>query len=195
MAPTDSVPCIRLVQGKRVLSPLRWGLLPFWAKRRSDGARMINARAESLLDKPFFKEASFERRCLVVSDGCYEWLRVGKGKQPYLLAFDDGHVFAYAGLWSRWRDKETSEVVESCTILTTPPNDIARRVHDRMPLIFDPKVDKDRIAAWLDVSTSIDVMALRHPRALEGLVAFPVSKRVGNVRNDDAAVAVSIDLT
>jgi putative SOS response-associated peptidase YedK len=190
VAPTDEVPCIRVdgTDGKRKLVPLRWGLIPFWAKDASIGARMINARVETLFEKSAFKEALEKRRCLVVSDGFYEWVGQGKAKQPHLVCFEDRHVFAYAGLWARW--KGPAGPVETCTIITTPPNAVAAKVHDRMPLILDPKSDAARIAAWLDPSrTVVDIEDLRHPRDIPGLTVFPVDKRVGNVKNDDASLA------
>ncbi len=189
VAPTDPVPCIRVEDGKRKLVPLRWGLLPFWAKSRSEGARMINARVESVMQKNAFKEAFEKRRCLVVSDGFYEWLGKGKEKQPYLLCFEDRHVFAYAGLWARWRSADRTETIETCSILTAPPNAVAARVHDRMPIILDPAVDGERVAAWLDVERTVDLEALAQPRELQGFTAFPVDKRVGNVRNDEPSLA------
>jgi putative SOS response-associated peptidase YedK len=190
VAPTDPVPCVRVRDGHRELAELRWGLLPFWAKSKYEGARMINARIETLLDKRAFKDAFEKRRCLVVSDGFYEWLGKGKDKQPYLMRFDDGHVFAYAGLWSRWHDpSDDKTVLETVSIITTTPNSVAAKVHDRMPLIFDPAVDGERIAAWLDVDESIDLDALSQPRELPGFTSFPVDKRVGNVRNDDPTLA------
>ena len=196
VAPTDPVPCVRLEDGKRKLVPLRWGLLPFWAKTKSEGARMINARVETVLEKKHFAEAFEKRRCLVVSDGFYEWRGSGKEKQPYLICFEDKHVFAYAGLWARWHPKDTAkdgtDVVETVTVITMPPNKVAAQVHDRMPLILDPAVDADKIAAWLDVEKPVDIEAFGAPRELPGLTMFAVDKRVGNVRNDEPALAEPI---
>jgi putative SOS response-associated peptidase YedK len=191
VAPTDPVPCVRIRDGHRQLVEMKWGLLPFWAKSKSEGARMINARVETILDKRAFKDAFEKRRCLVVSDGFYEWLGKGKkDKQPYLMRFDDGHVFAYAGLWSRWHDpNDANTVLETVSIITTTPNSVAGKIHDRMPLIFDPANDREKIDAWLDVDRSIDLAALSEPRELAGFTSFPVDKRVGNVKNDDPALA------
>lgn len=191
VAPTDPVPVVRVDEGKRTLLPLRWGLIPFWAKDESIGSRMINARVESLFEKPAFRESLEKRRCIVVSDGFYEWLKVGREKQPYLIRFEDGHVFGYAGLWARWRGPQG--VVESCCIITAPPNSVAGRVHDRMPLILDPRTEQDLIDQWLDPSREeVNLAALRVPRELPGLTAFPVDKRVGNVKNDDPSLAVPL---
>lgn len=186
VAPTDPVPVIRAERDQRVLLPMRWGLIPPWAKDASIGARLINARAETVGEKPAFRDSLEKRRCLVVSDGFYEWTGRGKHKQPWLIRFDDSHVFAFAGLWARWRGPAGTS--ETCTILTAPPNSVAARIHDRMPLIFDPRLDEERIAAWLDTAQAVDVAALSVPRELPGLVAVPVDKRVGNVKNDDASL-------
>lgn len=194
IAPTDPVPVIvRSDEGKRILKPMKWGLIPFWAEDPRIGSRMINARVETLRAKSAFKEPLEKRRCLVVADGFYEWKGEGKQKQPHLVCFEDRHVYAYAGLWARWRPKRpdgtVGDAVESCTIITVPPNTIASQVHDRMPLIFDPKTDGERIAQWLDTSVPVDIASFKEPRELPGLVLFPVDKRVGNVKNDDATLA------
>ena len=210
VAPTDQVPCIR-VQPKdappsskgansddvagavRKLVPLRWGLLPFWAQSAKEGARMINARAEGLLSKRFFKESLEKRRCLVVADGFYEWIGSGKEKQPYLLCFEDRHVFAFAGLWSRWHDPENKDnVLETVAVITIPPNEVAGKVHDRMPLILDPVVDKARIDQWLDVTQPVDIHEIGRPRPLPGFTLFPVDRRVGNVKNDEPSLALPV---
>jgi putative SOS response-associated peptidase YedK len=199
VAPTDQVPVIRVVtdtritetQERRVMVPMRWGLIPFWAKDESIGSRMLNARIETLFEKPAFRESLAERRCLVVADGFYEWRKTGprvKDKQPYLFSFADSHVFAFAGLWARW--KGPAGPVESCTVVTMEPNALLARFHDRMPLIFDPKTDAERIRAWLDPQLhDVDLAVLRVPRDLDGFRAFPVDTRVGNVRNDDPSLA------
>lgn len=193
IAPTTAVPCVRVDEGRRHLVHLRWGLIPVWAKDVSIGARMINARVETLFEKPAFKSLLEKRRCLVVSDGFYEWVGEGKARRPVLLRFEDGHPFAYAGLWTRWKPKgDAGEAIESCTIITTPPNALAARVHDRMPLIFDPRVDRQSIEQWLDVSQKPDLAELRAPRELPGFHFYPVDKRVGNVRNDDEQCAAPI---
>jgi putative SOS response-associated peptidase YedK len=193
VAPTDAVPVVRMHEDKRALMPMRWGLIPFWAKDMSIGARMLNARAETLFEKPAFRESLEKRRCLVVSDGFYEWQKLDTGKkkpdkQPWLFTYDDGHVFAYAGLWAKWKGPHGT--VESCSIITGPPNDLVAPFHDRMPVIFDPARDGERIAAWLDPARKeVDIVALTTPRDLPGFVRYPVDKRVGNVKNDDPTCA------
>jgi putative SOS response-associated peptidase YedK len=193
VAPTDPVPCVRVEDGRRKLVPMRWGLVPFWAKDLSIGARMINARIESIDEKPAFREAFEKRRCIVVSDGFYEWIGDKKDRRPYLLCFEDRRVFGYAGLWARW--KHDGKVVESCSIITTKPNSVAARVHDRMPLILDPQNDAELIKQWLDVTQAPDLSALEGPRELSGFTLFPVDKRVGNVKNDDPSLAEPLSVT
>lgn len=191
IAPTHEVACIRRDDGARHLLPMRWGLVPFWGKEPSIGARLINARVETVFEKPAFRDSLEERRCIVVSDGFYEWLPAGRTKQPYLICFDDRRVFGFAGLWSRWKGTigGAPRVLETCTVLTSPPNDVAAKVHDRMPVIFDPHTDAALIEEWLDCSRTVDVSALRTPRPLPGLTAFPVDKRVGNVKYDEPSLA------
>jgi putative SOS response-associated peptidase YedK len=194
VAPTDAVPVIRVHDGKRVMVPMRWGLIPSWAKDEKVGVSTLNARVETLFEKPAFKDSLAHKRCLVVADGFYEWKKLAgpaskaKDKQPYLFAFKDGHPFAFAGLWARW--KGPAGVVESCTVITVPPNPLVAPVHDRMPAILDPNVDRERIAAWLDPDLDTpDLVELGTPRDLPGFTSFPVDRRVGNVRNDDATLA------
>lgn len=192
VAPTDQVPVVRVAAERRVLVPMRWGLIPFWAKDESIGVRTLNARAETLHEKPAFRDSLEHKRCVVVADGFYEWRALSKkkgDKQPYLFCFEDRHVFAFAGLWARW--KGPAGPVESCTVITTPPNPLVAPVHDRMPAIFDPAIDQERINAWLDPSESTpDLATLQQPRDLPGFIAFPVDRRVGNVKNDDPSLAV-----
>jgi putative SOS response-associated peptidase YedK len=139
VAPTQDVAAVRLVDGQRQLALLRWGLIPSWAKDAKIGASTINARADSVATKPAFRAAYKRRRCLVLADGYYEWLRAGKSKQPYLYEIDGGQPFAFAGLWETWRGTAglDSPPLESCTILTTEANELAQQVHDRMPVILD----------------------------------------------------------
>lgn len=187
VAPTTEVPCVRLHEGRRRVVPLRWGLIPSWAKDPSIGTRLINARLETLFEKNAFKTSLQKRRCLVVSNGFYEWVGPARARRPVLVRFDDARPFAYAGLWARWQPKDGAAPIESCTIVTMAPNALAARVHDRMPVILDPRTDGARIEEWLDVARTVDLAGLRVPRDIAGLRFFPVDRRVGNVRNDDAA--------
>jgi putative SOS response-associated peptidase YedK len=133
--------------GQRELAWLRWGLVPSWAKDPSIGNRLINARAETVAEKPAFRTALRRRRCLVVADGFYEWQRSGRAKDPYFIRMRDDRPFAFAGLWESWEGPDHS-VLETCTILTTEPNELVRPIHDRMPVILPPEV----YACWLDTS-------------------------------------------
>lgn len=184
IAPTQFIATVREAGGARGVAMLHWGLVPFWAKERSIGARMINARAETLAEKPSFRHAFQRRRCLVLADGYYEWQRSGAVKQPYFMAFEDGQPFGMAGLWERWRDPATDESLDSCCIVTTTPSAAVAHVHDRMPVIVPP----DRHAEWLDplnfaTDRLTDVLA---PCKLPGLGARLVSRRVNDARNQGA---------
>jgi putative SOS response-associated peptidase YedK len=140
IAPTQAVPVVRQQQGsgERELVTLRWGLVPSWAKDIAIGARMINARAETLADKPSFRAAFKERRCLIVADGFYEWQARPKGpKQPWFITVEDARPFAFAGLWEEWWDAG-STLIETCTIVTTEANAALRPIHARMPAILPP---------------------------------------------------------
>jgi putative SOS response-associated peptidase YedK len=129
----------------RELSLMRWGLIPSWAEDSSAAASMINARAETASTKPAFRYALKSRRCLIPADGFHEWMRTGKGKQPYCFEVNDGELFAFAGLWERWRDA-SGNTLETCSILTTTPNAVTSAIHDRMPVILDSYV----FDLWLD---------------------------------------------
>ena len=159
IAPSQSVLAVRLnhESGQPEAVRLRWGLVPFWADDPKVGYSLINARVESVRTKPAFREAFKKRHCLVLADGFYEWQKKEGGKQPYHLRLKNGGPFAFAGLWERWHRED--KVVESCTILTTDANTVARPVHDRMPVILDVK-DFDR---WLDP-------AVQEPKKLEPLL-------------------------
>ncbi len=185
IAPTQSVPIVRTPEpdGQRELAMAHWGLIPRWAKERDIGNRMINARSETAADKPSFRTPFRQRRCLIPADGFYEWQKTDSGKQPYAIGFSDGRVFAFAGLWERWRDRNSGETVDSCTILTTLPNELVEEIHDRMPVIL-PRVTWKH---WLDVTVSEpdQLQPLLTPHSSEGMVATPVSRRVNSPRNDD----------
>jgi len=185
IAPTQNVVAVRLAEsGARELVQLYWGLIPSWAKERAMGARMINARAETLAEKPAFRSAFCARRCLIVADGFYEWQKLGTRKQPHFIGFKDGRPFAFAGLWERWRG-EGSEEVESCTIVTTEANELLAPIHDRMPVILDPA----DFASWTDPTQSDTdkLSALLKPYPPGLLQAYPVGLLVNNPANDSPA--------
>jgi putative SOS response-associated peptidase YedK len=181
-APTQELPIVRVRRsGARVLELRRWGLVPGWAADVSVGAGMINARVESVLERPAFRDAVQRRRCLVPADGFYEWQGRAGARRPFHLALPGG-LFGMAGLYARWHG-EGGEVVDSFTVLTRPAQGAVSALHDRMPLIVDPA----GYAAWLDPEAKDPAALLAGlPEALgAGLLARPVSRRVNDVRNDD----------
>lgn len=147
VAPTQNIAGVVRPEGsaQRELRWFHWGLIPSWAKDAKLAAKMINARAETVADKPAFRSAFRSRRCLIIADGFYEWKKLDRGKQPYLMRMADGGPFALAGLWERWHDL-AGQVIESATLITTEPNDLLRDIHDRMPVILD-RCDYE---CWLD---------------------------------------------
>ena len=183
VAPSQDVPIVRLnAEGERVLSAVRWGLIPSWTKGKP-GAQPINARAETVASSGMFRQAFERRRCLIPADGFYEWKKLdAKTKQPMLIHRRDDHLFAFAGLWERWRPSEDAEPIDTCTIITTTPNTLAGTIHNRMPVILD----ESDFARWLDRETkAADVADLLQPAADDWLDAYPVSTRVNKPANDD----------
>ena len=184
-APQSVQPVVRQDRdtGGREFALLRWGLVPFWAKDPKFGYSTINARAEEAAAKPAFRDALRNRRCLVPADAFYEWQRLDKKtKRPFAFALKSGEPYAFAGLWDKWQGKDR-EALETFTILTTDPNELMEQVHNRMPVILEPQ-DYDR---WLDPEvTERPPVDLLRPFPAERMRAWPVSERVGNVRNNDA---------
>jgi putative SOS response-associated peptidase YedK len=183
VAPTQDVVIVRTsAAGERVGVWARWGLVPASAKDLSGGARMINARAETLFSKPVFKINAQLRRCLVPADGFFEWTGVGKRKQPYRLCMKDERIFAMAGIWSRWRGADGS-VVDTCSVVTCAANDLVSPFHDRMPVI----VKDEDWELWLDagVKEKEPLEKLFLPFAPEQMKAVSVSRSVNSVKNDD----------
>lgn len=161
---------------------LRWGLLPSWVKHPQSAAKMINARAETLEERPAYRGA-FERfRCLIVADGFYEWQRATDGgRRPFLITRRDGDLFAFAGLWSVWRGEVAAEPVRSCTIITTRPNSAVAPLHDRMPVILEPGTE----AAWLDAGTPKPLLRdLLRPLPAEDTALRRVGSAVNDARHD-----------
>jgi putative SOS response-associated peptidase YedK len=204
IAPTQDVPVIRQRRqpaGERTLQLLRWGLVPSWAASLAGGAKMINARAETITVKPAFRDAFARRRCLVPADGFYEWRPGDVTKQPYLIAARDGAPLAFAGLWERWSLPEADEIdaagkrsegkrpyVDSFTIVTTDANAYLTPLHHRMPVILGPA----ERTAWLDpAARPAELLRLLRPAPDDLLHYVPVDRRVNNVRNDDAALLES----
>ncbi|MSO74677.1 MAG: SOS response-associated peptidase [Alphaproteobacteria bacterium] len=184
IAPTQIAPVVRHSQGttKRELAQLRWGLVPSWAKDLSIGAKLINARGETVAEKPSFRAAFRQRRCLVAADGFYEWKTEGKAKQPMRVTLKDGGPFAFAGLWECFEPGPEGPF-ESFTIITTDAAPLIRPIHDRMPVMLDT-ADYD---SWLDPAAKPDLLsALLRPFPSERLKVDAVSTRVNASRHDDA---------
>ena len=185
IAPSQSVAVVRLLpdDADRKLAMLRWGLLPAWVKDPTKVQQPINAKAETAAEKPMFRDPFKRRRCLVPADGFYEWKQDEGHKQPVYIHMKDGEPFAFAGLWERWEDKD-GIVVESCTLLTTEPNDLLAPIHNRMPVILDPK-DYEQ---WLvpDVQEVSRLKPILRSYPPEQMTYYPVNLRVNNPRNDDA---------
>ncbi len=183
IAPTQLVAAMTQENGNaaRQLRWLRWGLIPSWAKDSKIGNRLINARAETLTQKPSFRHAFKRRRCLILADGFYEWKKTGNRKQPYYFELKNGQSFALAGLWETWQPKG-GEAIASCTIVTTEANALIQPIHDRMPVILEP----DNYEQWLDSRlTNTDALEpLLKPYKSELMTASPVSSLVNNPAND-----------
>ena len=178
VAPTQDVAAIRNAEdGDRELTKLRWGLIPFWAKDPAIGNRMINARAETVAEKPAFRAAYRRRRCLVLADGFYEWHQEGTGKTPYFISRANDEPFAFAALWENWHDKESDESIQSTTLITAAANDFMASLHHRMPVILEPEF-ADR---WLGGDDDLLEYAVNHGPELK---AWPVDRRVNNARNE-----------
>lgn len=187
VAPTQEILAIIKHDTQKRLEKLHWGLVPFWAKDIKIGSKMINARAETVSEKPAFRNAFKKRRCLIIADGFYEWKGKKGHKQPYFITIPSGEPFAFAGLWETWQNKEDEEesVYRSCTIITTAASESVRDLHHRMPVILLPELHNK----WLNPE-------IQDPRELEmilqdGLIRdiqyYPVSKDVNSVRNNDPA--------
>jgi putative SOS response-associated peptidase YedK len=187
VAPTDPLPVVRYDAraGERSLDVMRWGLVPFWAKDIKVGFANINAKAEGIESKPAFREAFQRRRCLVPVDNFYEWKKTPTGKQPYAIAIADRQLMALAGLWETWRSP-AGERVRSFAIITTTPNELCAELHNRMPVVLKP----EGWPAWLgeEPDNEPQIKALLAPYPSEEMVAWPVSPRVGNVRNNDPSL-------
>ncbi|MDG2335683.1 MAG: SOS response-associated peptidase [Myxococcota bacterium] len=193
VAPSQNVLAIRRrSEGGRELLPLHWGLLPSWSKSRASGYRMINARCETAAEKPSFRQALKARRCIVASDGFYEWKpgeqgtrakKKGAAKTPYFFRSPAGAALSLAGLWETWIDRDSGEVVESCAILTCEANADMRSVHHRMPVLLSSQ-DYD---AWLGTGPeeSLEFQRLMQPAPSGALEAIEVSSWVNNPRNED----------
>jgi putative SOS response-associated peptidase YedK len=193
VAPTDPLPIVHYdaKEGTRSLEVMRWGLIPYWAKDIKIGFSTINARAEEIESKPAFREAFQRRRCLVPVDNFYEWKKTANGKQPYAIALADRHLMALAGLWETWRSP-AGERIRSFTIVTTTPNELCAELHNRMPVVLKA----DAWPLWLDEQRAEvpQLKALLAPYPSNEMICWPVSARVGNVKNNDPSLIEPIAL-
>lgn len=192
IAPSQTVAVISNQEGKRKLEGYRWGLVPHWAKDIKIGYSMINARAESLSTKPAFRNLLSRNRVAILSDGFYEWkLQEDGGKQPYRFQLKSRGIYGFAGLYDEWKTPE-GELLKSCTIITTRPNDLVRDVHDRMPVILD----SDTLDKWInpDLTDREQVLSMLIPYPTDSMISYPVSKNVGNVKNSDPSLINPIQL-
>jgi len=188
IAPTQEIPAIT-GEDERTLRGFVWGLVPFWAKDPRIGNRMINARAETVAEKPAYKHALSRRRCLIPADGFYEWMRTGDHRTPMHIRFRDERLFAFAGIWERWAPSEGDELL-TCSIVTVEPNRVVAPIHNRMPAILAPEAE----AAWLS-STHNPAELLELLRSVEPdeMEAFPVSRRVNSPSVDDVSCIEASD--
>ena len=189
IAPTQSVPVVIENEGARFLDALQWGLIPSWAKDPGIANKLINARAETLSEKPSFKVALSRRRCLIPSDGFYEWAREGAARQPMHIRRKDGELFSFAGLWEEWK-QEDGTPLKTCTIITVAPNEVMEQIHNRMPAMLLPEYEAD----WLDVAhnKSADVVSFLRPYPAELIEAYPVNKRVNIPTIEDPVLLNSL---
>ena len=178
IAPTQFIAAIRRdEENHNELSMLRWGLVPSWAKDPSIGNRMINARAETVAEKPSFRTAYRKRRCLILADGFYEWHTENDVKIPYFISLANGSPFAFAGLWEHWQSKSSDESLQTTTIITTAANEFLSQLHHRMPVVLEP----GNAARWLDGDMDLlDEVTANAP----DFQAWPVDRLVNNARNE-----------
>ena len=191
VAPSQSVWAIRMMEpGQREAVALRWGLVPAWSPEPRTAYSTINARAETVADKPTYRQAFRRRRCLIPADGFYEWRKIGSHKQPYCIAPVDGQPLAFAGLWERW--ERDSQILESCTILVTQANAVITPIHDRMPVILEPQDE----ARWLDptVTESAVLQPLLVPCPPERLRLWPVGTAVNATRHNGPELMAAVTL-
>jgi putative SOS response-associated peptidase YedK len=186
IAPSQDVPIIVRDENRNQAKLMKWGLVPSWASDPSMGNKMINARAETLLEKPSFKQLVATRRCLVPADGFYEWRRDGNRKVPMWIQLKSREPFAFAGLWDSWLDRDTGSELYTFTIITTQPNALVRRIHNRMPVIYDREMGQQ----WLDprsaVSSAMILAAILQPLPSERMEAHEVATLVNSPENDTA---------
>jgi putative SOS response-associated peptidase YedK len=192
IAPSQKIVTVRQPRDQplRRLSLMRWGLVPHWAQEIKVGYKNINARAETAATTPAFRDTFKSQRCLIPADGFYEWQKTENGKQPYIFEVGNNENFAFAGLWDRWRNAEKN-VIESCSILTTKPNQLTAEIHDRMPVILD----SDAYDLWLDpaFNNTTELTAMLKPFPSGRMRRYPVSDRINDPKNDDPGCAKPLE--
>ena len=184
IAPTQNVLTVRNRDNSKHAQTMRWGLIPFWAKEAKIGNKMINARSETVIENKVFKTPFQKRRCLILADSFYEWVRVSKSKQPIRILLDSEKPFAFAGIWESWKDPNdpNADAVESCSIITTHANTLMQPIHDRMPVILPRELESD----WLDLDNT-DTSFLREimiPFDPGLMKCYPVSQAVNSTKNE-----------
>ena len=190
IAPSQGIAVIRHLPEKsfRQLDMIRWGLIPYWAEDIKIGSKLINARSETLAQKPSFRTAFKKRRCLIAADGFYEWKRTGKIKQPFYVQLKKGGVFSFAGLWETWKSSNGNSI-ESCTIITTSPNELIREIHDRMPVILHP----EQYEIWLQGQpSSHSLQQLYAPYPAGRMEMYRVSSEVNSPKNESPACLMPV---
>lgn len=191
VAPTQPVAVVPN-DGLNRMDFFNWGLIPFWAKDPKIGSRLINARSETIAEKPSFRGSFKYKRCLILADGFYEWQKQpgSKTKIPMYIHLKDRAPFAFAGLWDSWNSKDGSEI-KSCTIITTQPNELVEQIHNRMPVILSP----EGYAAWIQEGENDPELlkSLLHPYPSEEMAAYPVSTKVNSPQNDTPEVIISVE--
>jgi putative SOS response-associated peptidase YedK len=188
IAPSQEIAVVRYDMDKksRALAMLHWGLIPPWSKDPKSAYGMINAKAETVAEKPAYRHAFKSQRCLVLADGFYEWQGSPRAKQPYLIRMRDGSVFAFAGLWERWSDRKSGATIDSATIVTTEPNAVCAPIHNRMPVILKP----EHYPSWLGekAADQADLLSILKPYSAEPMEAIKIGTRVNNVKSDDPSL-------
>jgi len=192
VAPTQKILAVRQSATGREMTFFKWGLVPAWAKDTSMGARLINARSETVREKPSFREAFKRRRCVIPADGFYEWRREGSKKQPFFFRMRDERPFGFAGLWERWEMEGRDQAINSCTILTTEANEVLRPMHDRMPVILHP----DDYSLWLEGDERERALLgeLLRPYPAGEMIGYPVSALVNSPGNKGAELIEEVPL-
>jgi putative SOS response-associated peptidase YedK len=194
IAPTQFVPVIRQhpKEPVRQITTMRWGLIPNWARDASIASSTINAKSETVAEKPAFRDPFKYRRCLIPADAFYEWKRIGTSKQPFCFEVNGGELFAFAGLWDGWKNPE-AQWVKTCSILTTTPNAVTATVHDRMPVILQ----QDNYDLWLDpgMNDAQVVSELLKPYDAKSMRSYPISTRINHVANDDEDCSRRLEIT